>query len=123
MSAFRARFIAGLAMLAVAQLALSHTSAVSTKPKSGEVLDRSPPSIEITFKDPVRITSVVVHQAGQAERKLDSTPKTSAATFKFDNPQLVPGRSEIRWIALSQDGHVIKGVIELTVKPVAATAQ
>jgi len=123
MSPLRARFAATLALLAVSQLALSHTSAVSTNPKSGAVLDGSPASIEITFKDPVRITSVVVHQAGQAERKLDSSPKTSAATFKFDHPQLVPGRSEIRWIALSQDGHVIKGVIELTVKPAAATAQ
>jgi methionine-rich copper-binding protein CopC len=42
--------------------------------------------------------------------------------IKVENPQLEAGRNEIRWVALSKDGHVIKGVIELTVKPAATKA-
>jgi copper resistance protein C len=114
------RFTIGGLMLGIASLAIAHTSAVSTNPKTGAVLTQSPPSIEITFKDPVRVTSVVVHQEGKPERKLEGGPKTSTATFKIDNPQLEPGRSQVRWIALSQDGHVIKGVIDLTIKPTAS---
>jgi copper resistance protein C len=111
--------MAGAVLFLVCSLALAHTSAVSTTPKSGSVLEQSPASIEITFKDPVRMTSVVVQHEGKPERKLESSPKASAATFKIENPQLEPGASKILWIALSQDGHVVKGVIDLTVKPAA----
>lgn len=97
-------------------LALAHTSATSTTPKSGSVLEASPPAIAITFKEAARLTSVVVHQEGKPERKLAFAPGNSATEFKIDRPQLEPGKSEIRWIALSKDGHVVKGAIVLTVK-------
>ena len=107
-------------LIAFASLAAAHTAAVGSNPKSGSFLDASPPSIEITFKAPVRVTAVVVQQDGKPERKLSSTPPTAATTIKIENPQLAPGLSHVLWTALSQDGHVVKGVIDLTVKPVAA---
>jgi methionine-rich copper-binding protein CopC len=100
--------------------ASAHTSASSTTPKSGAVLSESPASIEITFKEAARLTSVVVHQDGQPERKLTFTPNGSATTFKTAAPLLEPGKSEVRWIALSSDGHVVKGVITLTLDSSAA---
>ena len=114
-----ARIAAAGLMLVLGAVALAHTSAVGTTPKSGSILDKSPSTIEIRFKAPVRITSVVVHQEGKPERTLTASPNASSATFKIDNPQLEPGHSQVRWIALSQDGHVVKGVIDLTVKPAA----
>jgi methionine-rich copper-binding protein CopC len=120
MSTLLIRFASACLLLGLGSYAFAHTSAVSTTPKSGSMLEHSPPSIEITFKDPVRITSIVVQHDGKPERKLESSPKTSAATFKIDNPQLEPGLSHVRWIALSQDGHVIKGVIDLTIKAAAS---
>jgi copper resistance protein C len=110
-------------LMMVSALASAHTAAISTNPKSGSVLQQSPPAVEITFKDAVRMTSVVLVQQGKAERKLTSSPQASATTFKIENPQLEPGPNEIRWIALSKDGHVIKGVIELTLKPESTKAQ
>jgi methionine-rich copper-binding protein CopC len=96
-------------------LAIAHTSATSTTPKSGSVLDASPPSITITFKEAARLTSVVVQQQGKPERKLAFAPDNAATEFKIDQPQLEPGKSEVRWTALSKDGHVVKGTIALTV--------
>jgi methionine-rich copper-binding protein CopC len=101
-------------------VALAHTSAASTMPKTGSVLDQSPATIEITFKEAARLTSVVVQQAGRPERKLAFEPNAAATTFKIDNPKLDAGNSEVRWIALWKDGHVVKGVIVLTVKAPAA---
>jgi methionine-rich copper-binding protein CopC len=101
-------------------VALAHTSTASTTPKTGSVLDQSPLAIEITFKEAARLTSVVVHQEGKPERKLEFEPNTSAMTFKTDDPKLEEGKSEVRWIALSKDGHVVKGAIVLTVKAQAA---
>jgi methionine-rich copper-binding protein CopC len=115
-------FVKGLSailLLALAAVAGAHTAATGSTPKSGSILAASPPSIEITFKAPVRVTAVVVQQDGKPERKVSSTPATAATTVKIENPQLEPGLSRIRWTALSQDGHVVKGVIDLTVKPAA----
>jgi|HigsolmetaAR201D_1030396.scaffolds.fasta_scaffold04084_4 methionine-rich copper-binding protein CopC len=111
-----ANVAAGCVLLLVAALASAHTTATSTTPKSGSVLNESPPAIEITFKDAARLTAVVVHRAGEPERKLSFSPSTSAKTFTIDNPMLQPGRNEVRWTALSADGHVIKGTIEITIK-------
>lgn len=102
--------------LTLAAAAFAHTSATSTSPKSGSVLDASPATIGITFKEAARLTSVVVHQEGKPERKLTFTPNGSATEFTIENPGLEPGKSEVRWTALSKDGHVVKGVIVLTVK-------
>lgn len=104
-------------LLQLSAIAFAHTQTTSTTPKSGSVLEQSPPSIEITFKDAVRLTSVVVALKGQAERKLDSTPRETAKAFTIANPELKPGLNEVRWTALAKDGHVMKGVIELTIKP------
>jgi copper resistance protein C len=113
------RWVGASLLLALASLASAHTAAVGSTPKSGSILERSPPSIEITFKAPVRVTAVVVQQDGKPERKLASSPQASSATITIENPQLEAGLSHIHWTALSQDGHVVKGVIDLTVKPAA----
>jgi methionine-rich copper-binding protein CopC len=122
MMAMLTRLISLGLLMTVSMLASAHTAAISTNPKTGSVLDQSPASVEITFKDAVRMTSVVVVQQGKPERKLGSSPQASATVIKVENPQLEAGRNEIRWVALSKDGHVIKGVIELTVKPAATKA-
>jgi methionine-rich copper-binding protein CopC len=62
------------------------------------------------------LTSVVVRQTGKPDRKLSFAPSTSAKMFKIDDPRLEPGKNEVVWTALSADGHVIKGTIEITIK-------
>lgn len=103
-----------------AALALAHTTVVSTLPKNGSVLEQSPAVIEIKFRDPVRLTSVVVLEAGKPERKLEFTPGSSAAAFKLQDPRLGPGRNEIQWKALSHDGHAISGSLTLVINSAAA---
>jgi copper transport protein len=100
-------------------LADAHTSAVSTTPKSGSVLDASPASITLTLKEAARLTSVVVRSEGKPERKLTFTPNTSATQFTIEDPKLEAGKSEVKWTALSKDGHVVAGTIVLTVKSAA----
>jgi copper resistance protein C len=96
---------------------LAHTSVTTTNPKSGTVLEQSPPVIEIQFREEARITSVVVVEPGKAARKLEYQPNGVATLFKIPDPALGPGRSEIQWKALSKDGHVVSGTLVLVVKP------
>lgn len=102
---------------AFALTANAHTAIESATPGSGAVLDRSPPTIELKFKHPVQMTSIVVVDAARAERKLTFTPTTSAQVVTIATPALETGRSEIKWKGLSKDGHVISGSLIYVVKP------
>jgi copper resistance protein C len=114
--------LSALAALALPVAALAHTTVASTTPENGAVLAASPPVIEISFKAPANLTSVVVVAPGQAERKLEFEPRASATTFKLASPALVAGRNEIQWKALSKDGHVISGTLVLTIDATAKSA-
>ncbi len=97
--------------------ASAHTAVTGIKPKSGSVLQQSPPVIEMNFEHAVHLTSVVLLEAGKAERKLEFTPVGGATSFKLADPNLGAGRNEIRWTALSGDGHVVNGSLILVIKP------
>ena len=100
--------------------AFSHTTVTATLPVSGSVLAQSPAVVEIRFAHAARLTSVVLLGEDSQERRLDFTPGGSAVSFKLPEPDLGPGRNEIRWKALSDDGHVISGSLIYTIQSDAA---
>jgi copper resistance protein C len=100
--------------------AIAHTTVTTTSPKNGSTLEQAPPSIQISFRDPVRLTSIVAVESGKPERKLEFTPMDSAAKFTVTHPNLGSGRIEIQWKALSRDGHVLSGSFLFTIEPAVA---
>jgi copper resistance protein C len=112
-----------LALLALvsALAANAHTTMESSDPPNGAVLEQSPPTIEMRFKHPVQMTSIVVLEADKSERKLAFAPTAGAALITIDKPGLHAGRNEIRWKALSKDGHVIDGTLVYVIKPASAS--
>ena len=84
------------------------------------MLAQSPAVVEIRFAHAARLTSVVLLGEDSQERRLDFTPGGSAVSFKLPEPDLGPGRNEIRWKALSDDGHVISGSLIYTIQSDAA---
>ena len=117
-------FAAMFLLLALAPVAvLAHSTLKRTDPASGSVLADSPPSLVLEFNEKARLTSVVVIGADQKERKLAFTPEGSATLFTVENPALTAGRNEVRWKALSQDGHPVSGTVILVVKKDAAAAK
>lgn len=96
--------------------AWAHTPVIAIKPASGSVLAQAPETIEITFRDPVRLTSVIVVTADKTERPLTFAPTGSSASFRIEGSELSRGRNEVRWKALSSDGHVIGGTIVLVIQ-------
>ena len=107
----------GAALILSAAPALAHSTVKSTIPASGSVVNRSPESVFINFIEPARMTSVVVAGTGGEERKLEFTPPSgSTTTFRIPEPKLGAGRNEIKWKALSKDGHPISGSIIIVMK-------
>jgi methionine-rich copper-binding protein CopC len=107
----------GAAMLLAAAPALAHSTVKNTVPVSGSVLPTSPAEVTINFNEAARVTSIVLIEAGKGERKLDFMPSGSATSFMVHDPKLGTGRNEIKWKALSKDGHPIEGSIIIVIKP------
>ncbi len=93
----------------------AHTALRSSTPPSGSVLTRAPETLTLTFLEPARLTSLVLVTAA-GEKTLAFTPKGSATSFTSPKPALVKGRNEIRWTALSRDGHVVEGSIIIVLR-------
>jgi methionine-rich copper-binding protein CopC len=108
----------GLSMT-VPAVGFAHTALSSSVPKSGSELTVSPATIEIQFREPARLTSVVLVAADMSERKLEFTASEKPNTFTVKDPKLASGRNEILWKALSKDGHVATGSLIFTLKPKA----
>lgn len=102
-------------MLLIASAA-AHTTLERTSPASGSVLTESPSQLTLTFGEPTRLTSLAVATAS-GERRIDFTPSGSATTFSVTAPQLAVGRNEVRWRALSRDGHPVEGSIIIVIRP------
>ena len=97
--------------------ASAHTSLASSTPKSGAELAESPSVIEIRFADAAKLTSVVAVGTDKKERRLEFVAGDKPNSFNVTQPALTSGRNEVKWKALSKDGHVISGTLTFTVKP------
>lgn len=116
----------GFAAVAAALISLSggvdaHSTIKGTSPASGSILPATPDRISIEFNESARLTAVIVASADGSERKLAFAPESSDTVFTVEAPQLEEGRNEVRWTALSKDGHPIKGTIIIVVRPGATT--
>jgi methionine-rich copper-binding protein CopC len=117
MARYMRALVLGAAMIMSAAPAFAHATVKSTIPASGSVVNRSPDNVFINFNEPARLTSVVVSEAGKADRKLEFTPPSgSTTTVRIPDPRLGAGRNEIKWKALSKDGHPISGSIIIVMK-------
>jgi methionine-rich copper-binding protein CopC len=115
MTPFHTVMAACIATFALVAPARAHTTLRGSDPASGSVLTQSPPGLTLTFMEPARLTSLVlVTVAGQ--RRLPFTPSGAALSFVAAEPALEAGRNEVRWTALSQDGHVIEGSIIIVLR-------
>lgn len=106
--------LAALLLLAPAAVQ-AHTALRSSNPPSGSVLTQTPAKLTLIFLEPARLTSLkLVTTAG--EKTLSFSPKGSATVFTSPKPPFIKGRNEIRWTALSRDGHVVTGSIIIVLR-------
>lgn len=106
-----------LSLAVLSSAAYAHSTIKATTPKSGAVLSSSPPEIVLELNEAARLTSLVAVAPDGSERKLAFEPSGSAKRFTASAPQLPDGRNEVRWKALSRDGHPVGGKIIIVIKP------
>ncbi|CAL4869443.1 hypothetical protein MMA231_03735 (plasmid) [Asticcacaulis sp. MM231] len=113
------KFSALVLSAALAALPLSvgaHTALTGSVPESGAILEQSPPSIALTFASPVRLTQIR-DVNGSKSKRLPFAPTGKSDSFTVQAPNLPAGRNELRWKALSEDGHVMEGTILVVIRP------
>ena len=123
-----------LAILSVLSLAANaHSPIVSSSPKNGEMLDLPPTEIVMEFKSPAKLIKVDLMKSSDKQGKSlldglfggddgESVPLGKSFLMTIDKrqvirlPSLEEGRYTLKWRAMGEDGHVIKGDLTFTIQ-------
>lgn len=102
--------------LATALPASAHDELVSSTPEAGTVYETAPAEVKLTFSDdviPVGTAVVVVDHHGEEIEVGETTVSGTDVTAAL--PADLAGEYQVRWRAVSSDGHVIDGTIDFGV--------
>lgn len=117
------RLLFVLVLMFSASSAFAHAKLLSSNPKSGEILQQAPNTVELVFSvevQPVEAsTVVVVDKDGRRVDKNDRTLSEDRKTMRVGLEDLRTGTYTVQWRALSADDHPIKGEFTFEVAPAA----
>ena len=127
--------VAVLTLFILPSMALSHSPLEKANPIDGDVLTEAPKEYKMQFKLPAKLIKFEIFQMGQNDQKNSSFLKTllKKSTGKMVDinykpalvllknhviklPNINPGSYEVRWRAMGEDGHVLKGILTFEIK-------
>ncbi|MGH9185931.1 MAG: copper resistance protein CopC, partial [Acidimicrobiales bacterium] len=119
-----AMFVVVLALAGAARPAAAHTSLVISVPADGEIVERAPERMQLTFATKVdsRSLRLELRRAdGGGIRQLDLAEPGGPSSFEqvAALPDLVPGPYVVSWLSVGPDGHRASGEIVFGVGAVA----
>jgi methionine-rich copper-binding protein CopC len=97
--------------------AFAHAKMVASVPKDGATVAAGLSEIALEFSKPLRLTLVRVHR-GTDDKSIplaSALPTAFAASAKVTVDALAEGNYDVTWIAVAEDGHVMKGSFAFTV--------
>jgi methionine-rich copper-binding protein CopC len=129
------KIIAIFILLSLPTMALSHSPLKQANPMDGALLTKAPTEYKMLFKSPAKLIKFEIFQKVQSETKkyslLKSLLKNSDGKLVKLNykpslvlseshliklPEINYGSYEVRWRAMGEDGHVLKGILTFEVK-------
>lgn len=112
--------IAACAMIGAATAAQAHAKLESAQPKANSQLATAPAEIRLRFNEPLEgaFSKIALVDARQAAVALPAIAfdKADPRIMFAALPALKPGRYEVRWSAMTRDGHKVKGQYAFAVK-------
>ena len=116
-------------------MALSHSPLKQANPADGASLIKAPTEYKMLFKSPAKLIKFEIFQKVQSETKKSSLLKSllknsdgKLVKLKYKPslilseshliklPKITFGSYEVRWRAMGEDGHVLKGILTFEVK-------
>ena len=104
-----------LVLLVIAPAANAHSPLLAAMPADGEVLDIAPDSLQLTFSGAARLARLSLSRDGVDILLGKDHLMQKATHHHVPLPALPDGSYQVRWRALSADGHIIKGAFAFTV--------
>jgi methionine-rich copper-binding protein CopC len=108
------KWLTGVALFLMVATADAHAHLTAVVPAEGSA-GKAPEQIVLTFSEAARITAMSLQREGEEPRKLTPLPAEMAARIRVPLPKLSPGKYTLSWRVLSDDGHVVPGVLHFTV--------
>ena len=129
------KIIAVFILLILPTMGLPHSPLKLSNPMDGASLSKAPTEYKMLFKSPAKLIKFEIFQKGKNDNK--DTPSLKGL-FKKSNGKLIEinykpslvlseshliklpkinfGSYEVRWRAMGEDGHVLKGILTFEVK-------
>ena len=96
--------------------AAAHSPLISSSPADGDVLAAVPNAIEIKFRGMARLVRLALTGAQSGEVTLSEEHlMVEKHSHTVALPAIAADEYEVRWRALSADGHLVKGSFSFTV--------
>ena len=107
--------LTGVTTLYLAAAAMAHSPLSKSMPADGETVSSAPAELQLQFRGEAKLVKLSLSQDGTDIPLGDSHLMQIATQHVVALPALSGGSFEVRWRALSADGHVIKGNFDFTV--------
>lgn len=102
--------------LADAAPASAHDELLGSTPENGQVLETAPTAVELEFSnDIIEMGTAVIVVDAEGEELAAGEPAVAGRTVTAALPDLADGEYQVRWRAVSADGHPIEGTIDFGV--------
>lgn len=108
--------ITSILCLLFSATAMAHTGLKTSSPSHNSTLEHSPKNLSLQFNAKVRLIKLSLKDAQNKAIDIDFTAtKQAASTFELPLMPLNSGNYSAKWIAISGDGHKVKGTIQFTI--------
>lgn len=105
----------GISLFLNATNALAHASLTASTPSNGSTLIEAPKMVLLEFAEAVQLVRVNI-ETDEGDEKLMVGKKGFHKDYILGTESQSKGKHTLRWRALANDGHVIKGEVTFTVK-------
>jgi methionine-rich copper-binding protein CopC len=68
----------------------------------------------LTLSEAARLTALSIQKGSEPEQKIKPLPTTAAQQISVPLPPLTPGIYSVNWRVVSEDGHMMAGVLHFT---------
>lgn len=106
----------GITLAAAASPAFAHDELIASSPEPGEVLEAAPAEVALTFSgDIIEAGTAVIVVDHHGEEVEVGAPAVAGTEVTAALPADLSGDYQVRWRAVSADGHPIEGTIDFGV--------
>ena len=104
-------------LVSLPQLAAAHSPLISSSPQDGASVTTAPETVAMRFKGEARLVRFALSGKAAGEIELGKGHlMIKAQNHSIALPELAADEYEVRWRAMSADGHVIKGDLSFIVR-------